>query len=204
MKELEKMLLGKIYDPSDEEIYALRHKAHALTQEFNRLDEEDPKRQEILEELLNSKEDLPALQGPIYFDYGRFTKWGKNCFANFNLTVLDTSPVTIGDDVFIGPNVCIATPVHPFIPNERAIYQNEKGVKTDKEYSKPITIGKGTWIASNVVITGGVEIGEGCVIGAGSVVTRSIPPHSLAAGNPCKVIRKITEEDSIYLKKELF
>ena len=79
-----------------------------------------------------------------------------------------------------------------------------QGLLTDKEYSKPITIGKGTWIASNVTIIGGVTIGEGCVIGAGSVVTRSIPPFSLAAGNPCRVVRKITEEDSIYLKKELF
>lgn len=204
MKEIEKMLLGKIYDPSDEEIYSLRHRAHSLCLAFNQLDEEDPKRKEIIEELLNTKENLPFLQGPVYFDYGRFTKWGKNCFANFNLTVLDISPVTIGDDVFIGPNVSIVTPIHPYLPKERAVYQNEKGVLTDKEYSKPITIGKGTWIASNVTIIGGVTIGEGCIIGAGSVVTHSIPPFSLVAGNPCRVIRKLTEEDSIYLKKELF
>ena len=98
----------------------------------------------------------------------------------------------------------IVNPVHPLIAKERNMYQKEDGVLTDKEYSKPITIGSNCWLASNVTVAGGVTIGEGCVIGAGSVVVKDIPPHSLAAGNPCKVIRTITEKDSIYLKKELF
>ena len=96
------------------------------------------------------------------------------------------------------------TPMHPYLPEERNLYVNDKGIITDKEYAKPIVIEGETWIASNVIICGGVTIGTGCVIGAGSVVTRDIPANSLAAGNPCRVIREITKEDSIYLKKELF
>ncbi len=144
------------------------------------------------------------LQGPVQFDYGIYTKVGEHFYASFNFTVLDCAPVTIGDDVFFGPNCTIATPMHPLLPEERALRPNEDGVLYDQEYAKPITVGNGCWICSNVNICGGVTIGEGCVIGAGSVVTRDIPPYSIAAGNPCKVIRKITEVDSIKYKPELF
>ena len=101
----------------------------------------------------------------------------------------------IGDDVFMRPNVSILTPLHPLRWQERNTYQREDGVRTDREYGSPIVIGNNCWIAGNVTICGGVTIGEGCVIGAGSVVTRDIPANSLAAGNPCRVIRAITEED---------
>ena len=94
--------------------------------------------------------------------------------------------------------------MHPFLPEERNPYTREDGVQTDKEYAKPIKICDNTWICGNVTIVGGVTIGEGCVIGAGSVVTRDIPPNSLAVGNPCRVIRQISEKDSIKYKKELF
>lgn len=116
----------------------------------------------------------------------------------------DSFDIYIGDDVFFGPNCMIATPMHPLLPEERALRPNEDGVLYDQEYAKPITVGNGCWICSNVIICGGVTIGEGCVIGAGSVVTRDVPPYSIAAGNPCKVIRKITEADSIKYKPELF
>ncbi len=144
------------------------------------------------------------LQGPIYFDYGTFTTFGQNCYANFNFTVLDICPVNIGDNVFFGPNCTVAAPVHPLRWQERNIKFKEDGSPYDDEYGKPVTIHSNCWIASNVTIIGGVTIGEGCVIGAGSVVTRDIPPHSLAAGNPCKVIRQITEKDSIKYRTELF
>ena len=98
----------------------------------------------------------------------------------------------------------MVTPVHPMRYQDRNIRKREDGTLYDYEYAKPITIEKNCWIASNVTVTGGVTIGEGCVIGAGSVVTRDIPPNSFAAGNPCRVIREITEADSIELKKELF
>ncbi len=110
----------------------------------------------------------------------------------------------IGDNVFFGPNCTVATPVHPFLPSERKMKFKADGTAYDDEYAKPIVIGSNCWIASNVVIAGGVTIGEGCVIGAGSVVTRDIPSNSLAAGNPCRVIREITEKDSLKYKGDLF
>ena len=204
MTEKEKMLAGKIYDSSDKELAELRTKAHKLSQQYSSLYEDDERRNAILDELLPDHGEGFFLQGPVYFDYGVFTKFGSGCYANFNLTVLDTCPVTIGDNVFFGPNCTIATPVHPFRWQERNMKKKSDGTVYDDEYGKPITIHSNCWIASNVVITGGVTIGEGCVIGAGSVVTRDIPPNSLAAGNPCRVIREITEEDSIEYKAELF
>ena len=203
MTEKEKMLAGMIYDPADKELQHMRTSAHKLCNAYNKLDENSARRGTILRRLLPHGNGV-YLQGPIYFDYGHFTTFGKNCYANFNLTVLDCCPVTIGDNVFIGSGVSIVTPVHPLLPTERNMYTNEKGVLTDKEYAKPIVIGSNCWIASNVTVCGGVTIGEGCVIGAGSVVTRDIPDGVFAAGNPCKVIRKLTEADSIYLKKNLW
>lgn len=205
MTEKEKMLLGKIYDPNDKELFKLRNRAHHLSKLYNdTFEEEVEKREEILKELLPSRGEGVYLQGPIYFDYGHFTKIGKNSYANFNLTVLDVCPVTIGDNVFMGPNVSILTPLHPLRYQERNIYKNKLGILTDKEYGAPITIEDNCWIAGNVTIIGGVTIGEGSVIGAGSVVTKSIPPHSLAYGNPCKVARQITKGDSVELRKDLF
>lgn len=204
MTELEKMLQGKIYDPNDEEIYKLRVNAHKLAKIYNDTTEDEVgKRKEILDKLIPNRGEGVYLQGPIYFDYGCFTKIGKNSYANFNLTILDVCPVTIGENVFMGPNVSILTPLHPFMYQERNLYTNDKGVITDKEYGKPISIGDNCWIAGNVTILAGVNIGKGCVIGAGSVVTKDIPDNTLAYGNPCKPIRKITENDSIYLRKEL-
>ncbi len=204
MTEKDKMIAGKLYITADEELITARDRAHNLCHDFNALYETDKKRESILKELFQADFDHLNLTGPIYFDYGFMTKFGKKCYANFNFTVLDCAPVTIGDDVFFGPNVSILTPVHPFLPKERNCYLNEKGILSDKEYAKPISIGSNCWIASNVIILGGVHIGEGCVIGAGSVVNKDIPPFSLAVGNPCRVVRKITENDSVYLKKELF
>lgn len=204
MTEEEKMIKGMIYDGSEDTLYNQRALAHKLCSQYNKIeDDSDPRRKEILDKLIPNNNGV-YLQGPIYFDYGKNIEFGKHCFANFNLTILDICPVTIGDNVFIGPNVSLVTPIHPFLPEERNLYRNEKGRITDKEYAKPITIKSNTWIASNVTVCGGVSIGEGSVIGAGSVVTRDIPNGVFAAGNPCKVIRKITNEDSIYLKKNLF
>ena len=203
MTEKEKMIAGMIYDPNEAELQHMRTCAHKLCNAYNKLDEDSPKRGKILSKLLPHGNGV-YLQGPIYFDYGCYTTFGANCYANFNLTILDCAPVSIGDNVFIGAGVSIVTPVHPLLPAERNMYVNDKGALTDLEYAKPIVIGSNCWIASNVTVCGGVTIGEGCVIGAGSVVTRDIPADSFAAGNPCRVIRKITEQDSIYLKKKLF
>ena len=203
MNEKEKMLAGKIYDPSDRELASLREKAHRLCWEYNETPEDDPRRVEIVRELGIAGESF-YLQGPVQFDYGCFTTMGRNTFANFNFTCLDCCPVTIGDNVFFGPNVSLLTPVHPLRWQDRNPYMKPDGTPTDREYAKPITIGSNCWIAGNVTICGGVTIGEGCVIGAGSVVTRNIPANSLAAGVPCRVIREITQEDALENHPELF
>ncbi len=198
MTQKERMLKGLIYDPSDEELLALRKKSHKLCLEYNNTTEDDfEKRDAILKELGIKLGKNVYLQGPIYLDYGCFISIGDNSYANFNLTVLDTCPVTIGKNVFMGTGVSIVTPLHPFRYQERNLYQKQNGQMTDDEYGKPIIIEDNCWIASNVIIVGGVTIGEGSVIGAGSVVTRSIPKNSLAVGNPCKVIREITEQDKV-------
>lgn len=187
MTETEKMLAGKLYDPTDPELVRRSGTAHRLCKEFNdALDTEKEKRTQLLRQLLPHMGKGTFLQGPIQFDYGVYTTFGTNCYANFNLTVLDSCPVVIGNNVFFGPNCSLMTPVHPLLPAERNIRTREDGSTYDLEYARPITIGSDCWIAANVTVCGGVTIGRGCVIGAGSVVTRDIPAGMLAAGNPCR------------------
>ena len=177
MTEKEKMLAGELYDPSDAELAALLIKARKLARRYNQTDEDEPeKRTAIQRELLPNTPNLPGLQAPIYFDYGCNTTFGRFSGANFNFTCLDVCPVHIGENVLIGPNVTLATPMHPLLPEERNVRQDENGRYYNLEYAKPITIENDCWLASNVVVCGGVTIGEGCVIGAGSVVTKDIPP----------------------------
>ena len=198
MSEKEKMLAGMLYDASDPELVELLVKARKLARRYNMTDEDEvDKKEAILRELLPNSENLPGMQAPVWFDYGCNTTFGKFCATNFNFTCLDVCPVHIGDNVLIGPNVTIATPMHPLVAEERNVRQREDGSYYTLEYAKPITIGDSCWLAANVTVCGGVTIGEGCVIGAGSIVTKDIPPHSLAAGNPCRVIRTITDEDRI-------
>ena len=198
MTEREKMIAGRIYDASADGLPSLRARAHKLCAEFNAtLETEEEKRAKILRALLPDAQSGAYLQGPFYCDYGDNIKIGKNFYANFNLTVLDCCPVEIGDDVFIGPNVSLLTPVHPLRWQQRNARVKPDGTVFDYEYAKPIKIGKNCWIAGNVTVIGGVTIGEGSVIGAGSVVTRDIPPNSLAVGNPCRVLRQITDKDDL-------
>lgn len=204
MQEKEKMLAGLIYDPADKELAELRQKAHRLSKEYNDRLETDEERVRLLNELIPNKGVNVYLQGPVQFDYGCFTTIGDNSYANFNFTCLDCCPVKIGSNVFMGPNVSLLTPVHPLRYQDRNIYERKDGVNTDKEYAKPITIGDNCWIAGNVTVCGGVTIGNGSVIGAGSVVTHNIPDGVFAAGVPCKVIREITEADSLENHPELF
>ena len=198
MNEKEKMLKGLIYDPSDNELTKEREQAHNLSLEYNLLkDRETEKKSEILNKLLGKVGKNLYIQGPIQFDYGKNIYFGDNCYVNFNFTVLDTCEVRIGNDVFFGPNVSLLTPLHPLLSQERKLRTRDNGELYDLEYGKPITIEDGCWIASNVIVLPGVTIGKNSVIGAGSVVTKDIPDNSLAAGNPCKVIRKITDKDKI-------
>lgn len=204
MTETEKMLAGKLYDPTDPALAKQRIKAHKLSKAYNGTTEDEREaRENILRQLLPNMGTGAFLQGPVQFDYGIYTTIGADFYANFNFTVLDCCPVTIGNNVFFGPNCSVMTPMHPFLPAERNMRRREDGSAYDLEYAKPITIEDDCWIAANVVVCGGVTIGRGCVIGAGSVVTRDIPAESLAAGNPCRVIRPITEADSVEGKREL-
>ena len=180
---------------SDEEVFEEQKRARRLTQAMNTADSSDfEKINGIVKELLGKSEGA-VINPPFYCDYGTHIEMGKNFFANYNCTILDVAKVVIGDNCMFAPNVSIYTAGHPLHPVSRnSLY----------EYGRPITIGDNCWIASNVVVCGGVTIGAGCVIGAGSVVTRDIPAGSLAAGNPCRVIRPITEADSVEFKRELF
>ena len=198
MTEKEKMLSGALYDPTDPELSALRKKAHGLCRALLLTpDPEGPEVQKLLDELVPQRGPATDLNTPLFFDYGVFTRFGACCYANVNLTVLDCAPVTIGDHVFFGPNCSLLTPVHPLVPEERRMRRRADGSLYDLEYARPITIEDDCWIAGNVTVCGGVTIGRGSVIGAGSVVTRDIPPGVFAAGNPCRVIRPITEADQL-------
>ena len=205
MTEKEKMLKGMIYDPSEAELSKLRTYAHNLSLEYNMLkDDEGDKKAQILKKLLGSMGENVYIQGPMQFDYGCNTYLGNNVYVNFNFTVLDVCEVKIGSNVLIGPNVSILTPLHPLDKNERRIRDRGDGNWYDYEYGSPITIKDNCWIASNVIILPGVTIGEGCVIGAGSVVSKSIPDGYLAYGNPCRPIRKLTEKDKIMNESDEF
>ena len=206
MTEHEKMFAGKIYDPFSEGMPEERTRAHLLCQAYNAAAETDfEERERILKELLPDHGKDIYLQGPVYFDFGKNTVIGDGSYANFNFTVLDEGKVTIGKNVFIGPNVSLLTPIHPLRFQERNPFFNETtGRVTNIERAGFITIEDNCWLGGGVTVCPNVHIGEGCVIGAGSVVTRDIPPNSLAVGNPCRVIRPITEEDSIGLHPEYF
>lgn len=206
MTEREKLLAGKIYDPFCEGMPERRTLAHNLCRQYNDTTESDQAlRQEILDQLLPRRGENVYLQGPIYFDMGTNITMGDGSYANFHFTVLDEAPVTIGKNVFIGPNVSLLTPIHPLRYQERnPFFRQETGCTTNLERAAPITIGDNCWLGGSVTVCPGVTIGEGSVIGAGSLVIRDIPPNSLAVGNPCRVLRPITQEDSIYLHPEYF
>lgn len=196
-KSRRRCLQAEFTTPPTPRLVALRVRSHNLSREYNGLDETDPRRQRILQGWLDLQGENVFLQGPVQFDYGCFTSIGENSYANFNFTCLDCCPMTIGRNVFIGPNVSLLTPVHPLRFQDRNLYRNARGQMTDHEYAKPIVISDNCWIAGNVTVCGGVTIGEGCVIGAGSVVTRDIPSGMVAFGDPCRPIRPITEEDGM-------
>lgn len=174
---------------SDMSVYEEQKRARILTQRLNTIDRSDfDGITAIIQELLQT-EEKPFINPPFYCDYGNHIKVGKNFFANYNCTILDVAQVTFGDNCLLAPNVAIYTAGHPIHPDSR---------NSAYEYGISVTIGNNVWIGGNVVICPGVTIGDNCVIGAGSVVTKDIPAWSVAAGNPARVIRTITEEDRKY------
>ena len=164
-----------------------------LIYEYNNLRPSERERKfELIKEILGQTGDYVNIEAPFHCDYGKNIEVGEEFFANYNFTVLDVAKVTIGDHAQIAPNVSIYTAGHPIHPDSR---------NSGYEYGIPVTIGNNVWIGGNSVILPGVTIGDNVVIGAGSVVTKDIPDNMIAAGNPCKVIREITEADRDYYYK---
>lgn len=196
--EEEKIRAGVLFCPGDPELVAMKRRTHNLDVDYNQTHEDEfEKRDAILHEIIGEFGEGGRIQGPIAFHYGKHTKIGKNFFANFNFTVQDDGEVTIGDDCNFGPNVTIVTPVHPMLADERRTILTAEGEPKHMCYAKPVHIGSDCWFGASVTVCPGVTIGDNCVIGAGSVVTRDIPANSFAAGVPCRVIREITQADSM-------
>lgn len=184
MTEKEKMLKCIIYDANnDPALIAERMACKELCRDYNDLRPSDTEgREALLRKIFGIIRGGILVEQPFYCDYGYNISVGENFYANFNLVILDEAPVTFGDNVFIAPNCGFYTAGHPVDAEER-----RKGI----EYARPISVGNDVWIGAGVSVLPGVTIGDNCVIGAGSVVTKDIPANSVAVGNPCKVIKSI-------------
>ena len=178
------MLSGLQYSATDLRLLKELNATKDIIHRYNALSpSSEEEKLAILKDLLGEiGDDYICINQPFYCDYGKQIRVGKRFFANFNFTVLDEAPVTIGDDCFIGPNVSIYTACHSTDPQER---------NSRKEWAEPVRIGNSVWIGGSVTILPGVTIGDGVTIGAGSVVTKDIPDYVVAAGNPCRIIRKL-------------
>ena len=196
--EEEKIRAGILFCPADPELVAIKRKTHNLDVDYNSTHEDEfEKRDAILHEIIGEMGEGVRIQGPIAFHYGKHTKIGAHTFANFNFTVQDDAEVTIRVHCNFGPNVTIVTPVHPMVASERRAIRTASGEEKLLCWAKPVHIGKDCWFGASVTVCPGVTIGGNCVIGAGAVVTRDIPANSFAAGVPCRVIRGITDADSM-------
>lgn len=183
MNEREKMLLGKWYDATDQELVKQRLNAKDLCFELNQIKPSNlEKRNSIINKLLGYQPDNLELLSPFTCDYGNNIVLGKNVFINSNCYFMDGAKITVGDNVFIGPSCGFYTANHPLDYQTR-----NQGI----EQALPISIGNNVWLGGNVIVLPGVKIGDGCVIGAGSVVTKDIEANSVATGIPCNVIKKI-------------
>lgn len=184
--EREKMLAGELYDALDPALVADRRRVRDLCQKLNASrDAEEDLRRELCKQIFGKGGDTVWMQPPFHCDYGSNIELGERVFFNFNCVVLDVCRVRIGAYTFFGPAVQILTPLHPM----------DAALRRQQEFGKPVEIGSDVWVGAGALILPGVTIGSGSVIGAGSVVTRDVPPGVFAAGNPCRVIREITEAD---------
>jgi maltose O-acetyltransferase len=187
MTEKEKMLSGKLYKAQDNELVNDMLKSRKITRLYNNTTEKEIKyRKELLSQLFEKIGENIQIEPPFRCDYGCHISIGDNFYANYDCIILDVNKVNIGNNVFFGPRVCIYTAGHPI----DAAIRNEL-----LEFGKPVIIGDNVWIGGNAVINPGVKIGNNTIIGSGSIVTKNIPDNVIAVGNPCRVLRSITEED---------
>lgn len=191
----EKMHNTELYLPTDSEIMKEQQGYMNLLYDFNHTrPTESDKREALLKELFADLGEGCFIEPPLHANWGgHHVHFGKNVYANFNLTLVDDTHIYIGDHTMIGPNVVIATGGHPLLPELR-----QKGY----QYNVPVHIGKNCWIGAGAIIVPGITIGDHSVIGAGSVVTKDIPSNVLAVGNPCKVLREINDYDREYYYRD--
>ena len=179
---------------SDDAVFEEQKITRNLLQEFNFMDRSDfDGLGKLVKQILGKSGEGTFINPPFYCDYGSHIEVGDNFFANYNCSIIDVAKVTIGNNVMLAPNVAIYTAGHPIHPDSR---------NSAYEYGIKVTIGSNVWIGGNVVINPGVTIGDNVVIGAGSVVTRDIPANVVAVGNPCRVMKQITENDRKYYYKD--
>ena len=194
MTEKELQQAGHLYK-LDDELWNLHVNAMRMTRILNNLpDDQTDQKKALVQKLFAHAGKDAYVEAPFYCDYGYNISVGDYFFSNYDCVFLDCGKITIGDHVMLGPKVSIYTANHPIDPIVRN-YNHDMGI--------PVTIGSNVWIGGNTVICPGVTIGDNTVIGAGSVVTKDIPANVVAAGNPCRVIRPITEEDTGYWNEQL-
>lgn len=179
----ERMVAGDLYVADDPAIVEEQQRAVRLMARFRTAYDEDPEAaQAVARELFGHLAETAFVRAPVYVDYGSRISVGPRTFVNMGLTALDVAPVTIGADCQIGPHVQLLTPTHPVEPQPR---------RDKLEAARPVTLGDNVWLGGGVIVCPGVSIGDNSVVGAGAVVTRDIPPNSLAVGSPARVVRTI-------------
>lgn len=195
MKDKDKMHSGDLYDPYDKEIFEEQMLLLNRLYDFNQTrPTELDKREIMLKEMFAEIGEGCYIEPPLHTNLGgKHVHFGNNVYANFNLTLVDDTHIYIDDNTMIAPNVVIATASHPILPSLR-----KKGL----QFNMPVHIGKNCWIGAGALILPGVSIGDNTVIGAGSVVTKDIPANVVAVGNPCKVLREISEHDRQFYYKD--
>lgn len=190
----EKMHTGELYFPGDEEIMEDQTKRLDRLYDFNHTrPTEGGKRQEMMKEMFAEIGEGCYIEPPFHANFGGgHVHFGKEVYANFNLTLVDDTHIYIGDYTMLGPNITIATAGHPILPELR-----ERGY----QYNMPVHIGRNCWLGAGVIVMPGITIGDNTVIGAGSVVVKDIPSNVVAVGNPCRVLREVSEHDKEYYFK---